>query len=73
MLTKLTKGNVKISDMLCSCIGSIILGVSKELFYLRLKSEAVLRGLFDPDSGGTMTCKSSGTIYDLCSETSHMT
>jgi hypothetical protein len=59
--------------MLRSCIGSIILGVSKVLFLLHLKSEAVLRGLFDLDSGGTTTWKSSGTIYDLCSETSHLT
>jgi hypothetical protein len=33
--------------MLRSCIGSVILGVSKDFFYFRLKSEAVLRGLFD--------------------------
>jgi hypothetical protein len=40
--------------MLSSCIGFIILGVLKEEF---------LRGLFDPENGGTMTCKSLGTIY----------
>jgi hypothetical protein len=49
-----TKDTLKSSDILRSFIDLIILGDSKNIFCLHFKSEAVLRGLFDPDNGGTV-------------------